>query len=71
MARVALVVSSCDRGLATSAGLGLDRLHYGFPLVILQFEIKGFFCSILNRTISGCHFISSEACYHPLQALVR
>ena len=71
MARVTLV-SLGDWGFVVAPNLGrLDRLHYGFPMVILQLEIKGFFGSIFNRAVCGCHFIPSEACNHPLKALVR
>ena len=49
----------------------LDGLHNSFPLIVLQLEIKGFFCSVLYRAVSGSHFIPSEARDNPLEALVR
>ena len=51
--------------------MGLDRLHDGLPLIILQLEIEGFLSSVFNCAVSWGHFVPSETCNHPLQALVR
>lgn len=57
-------------GIVAVVCSGLDGLHNGVPVVILNLEIKGFFGSVLDGTLSRCHFVSAQARYHPLQALV-
>ena len=48
-----------------------NRLHDILPLLFIYLQGKGFFGAALDCCLSRGHFISSQACYDPLQAFMR